>query len=258
MGMIVMNEKMETDKIKMDEIKTIEEVMLNALPSLNTLYYDEWRLRFAGGYTNRANSVNVIAPSTIPLEEKICHCEKIYTAQRLPTVFKISPLSLELDDLLEQAGYELVTKTNIMTMDLRESYGKNLTSIVTEGFHEEWQSHYFRMNETNPDKIPYAKEVQSLILDQVLCAMLIRGNEVLACGMCVIEDAYVGLYDIIVSKDHRHMGYGKDICASLLEQAYQHGARKAYLQVVASNTNAVNLYQKLGYRKMYDYWYRVK
>ena len=125
MGMIVMNEKMETDKIKMDEIKTIEEVMLNALPSLNTLYYDEWRLRFAGGYTNRANSVNVIAPSTIPLEEKICHCEKIYTAQRLPTVFKISPLSLELDDLLEQAGYELVTKTNIMTMDLRESYGKN-------------------------------------------------------------------------------------------------------------------------------------
>ena len=121
------------------EIKTLEEVMLNALPSLNTLYYDEWRLRFAGGYTNRANSVNIIAPSTIPLEEKIRHCEEIYAKQKQPTVFRISPLSLELDELLEQAGYQLVTKTNIMTMELRESYGEGLSSEVTEGIQEEWK-----------------------------------------------------------------------------------------------------------------------
>ena len=49
-----------------NEIKVLEEVMLNALPSLNTMYYDGWNLRFAEGYTNRANSVNVFGPSTLP------------------------------------------------------------------------------------------------------------------------------------------------------------------------------------------------
>ncbi len=240
------------------EIKTIEEVMLNALPSLNTYYYDGWRLRFSGGYTNRANSVNILEPSALPLVEKIHHCEEIYTAQKLPTVFKISPLSLKLDALLEQAGYEYVTKTNIMIMDLTDKKWEGLSSVVMEGIKEDWQSHYFRLNETDPAKIPFAKEVQTQIIDTTLCAMLTCGNEVVACGLAVVEGDYVGLYDIIVNSDCRKKGYGYDICCSLLQQAKEHGATKAYIQVVESNTNAVSLYHKIGYERLYDYWYRAK
>jgi len=39
-------------------IRHIEELALNAWPALQTLLLDGWVVRFANGYTRRANSVN--------------------------------------------------------------------------------------------------------------------------------------------------------------------------------------------------------
>lgn len=44
----------------------------------------------------------------------------------------------------------------------------------------------------------------------------------------------------------------------ILRFASCNGAKFAYLQVVADNTPAVKLYQKLGYKNSYTYWYRAK
>ena len=38
----------------------IEEVALNAWPSMQHMLYDGWLLRFSNGYTKRANSVNIL------------------------------------------------------------------------------------------------------------------------------------------------------------------------------------------------------
>jgi ribosomal protein S18 acetylase RimI-like enzyme len=74
----------------------------------------------------------------------------------------------------------------------------------------------------------------------------------------VVENDYAGLYDIFVSAQHRCKGYGKDICTSLISNAAKYGAKKAYLQVVDENANAIKLYKKLGFIDKYQYWYRVK
>lgn len=71
--------------------KTIEEISLNNWQPLSTLLYDGWVLRFADGYTKRANSVNPIHYSTLDLNEKIDVCEKIYLNNNMPTIFKITP-----------------------------------------------------------------------------------------------------------------------------------------------------------------------
>ena len=59
-------------------IRYLEELSFNAHPSLQTQYYDGWILRFAKGYSSRANSVNVIYPSFIDIKEKVEECEKRY------------------------------------------------------------------------------------------------------------------------------------------------------------------------------------
>ncbi len=240
------------------EIKRIEEMSMNAHPSLNTVYYDGWYLRFAGGYTNRANSVNILNSSMFSFTDKIRYCEDRYTRQNLPTVFKITPLSLDLDRVLAESNYSIVTKTNIMVMDIPQMNTNRLSSVVTSHINENWQSNYFRLNGLSDVSIAWAKKIHSNIMNQTLCATLCYHDEIVACGLCVIENDYAGLYDIIVCEQHRCKGYGRDICASLISKAATYGAKKAYLQVVDSNTNAKELYKKLGFVDKYQYWYRVK
>lgn len=59
-------------------IQKIEELSLNAWPSLQTIVYDGWILRFAEGYTRRSNSINPIYLSTISIEDKIHKCSVFF------------------------------------------------------------------------------------------------------------------------------------------------------------------------------------
>jgi len=73
-----------------EKIQLYEELSLNAHPSLQTQLYDGWILRFANGYTNRANSINPLYPSLIDLQTKITECEKRYFAQQRCSTFYLS------------------------------------------------------------------------------------------------------------------------------------------------------------------------
>ena len=63
-----------------EDIRLWEEITLNAWPALQTVLMDGWVVRFANGYTKRANSVNPLYPSTQPLKRKIEACERLYFA----------------------------------------------------------------------------------------------------------------------------------------------------------------------------------
>ena len=106
-----------------DKILLYEELSLNAWPSLQTQFFDGWVLRYTSGYsyTSRANSVNMLYPSTLDVDEKIIECEKRYFAQGVPAIFKITDnVDIEFDRLLDAKGYSVVTPTYLMTADLND------------------------------------------------------------------------------------------------------------------------------------------
>ena len=75
-------------------IQVIEERSMNAWPALQVVLYDGWVLRFAGGYTRRANSINPLYASGQDVEEKVQHCERLYRSKGLSVIFKMTPESL--------------------------------------------------------------------------------------------------------------------------------------------------------------------
>ncbi len=70
-------------------VVALEEAALNGLPALQTEFYDGWIVRMSGGYSRRANCVVPLYGSTIPLQDKLVHCEAAYARATLPCIFKI-------------------------------------------------------------------------------------------------------------------------------------------------------------------------
>ena len=87
---------------------TIEEKTMNAWPALQTIILDGWVIRFANGYTKRANSVNPIYSNDNNIDEKINYCENIYKNNNLSVIFKIIDCDEYkiLDSKLETLNYE--------------------------------------------------------------------------------------------------------------------------------------------------------
>ena len=241
-------------------IRYLEELSFNAHPSLQTQYYDGWILRFANGYSSRANSVNMIYPSTIDMEEKVEECEKRYSVNGLPCIFKVIDEDAKiLDGILNDRGYEIVTPTDVMIMDLPNEDFLLRECIITENVTDEWLETYFKLEKyTDKNTQDTVAQIRHMIQNNTLYCIINEDGKNIACASAVIENGYVYIANVIVDEMYRGKGYGRRLCETLLAWAKKKGGHTAYLQVIQNNKTAVNLYEKLGFKKLYSYWYRRK
>lgn len=68
----------------------------------------------------------------------------------------------------------------------------------------------------------------------------------------------MGLFDIATEAGRRRRGLAQRLIGHLLHWGALHGARRAYLQVEVRNEPARALYERLGFREVYRYWYRTR
>jgi ribosomal protein S18 acetylase RimI-like enzyme len=277
-------------------IRTIEELSLNAWPALQTILVDGWVLRFAGGYTRRANSVNPLYPSQDDLAGKVARCERLYRDRGLPVVFKLTAESCppELDACLAERGYALDALTSVQRVDYlppnplpaREGApdsqrpagewvpdsrlpweAKGARGVrfpdegdveLTEEVTEEWFDAFCRASNLASQRRPIAWQMLHAIVSATAFAAIRHEDEVISCGFAVAQDGYVGFYDIVTDPRYRRRGLGEQLMAGLMRWGQAQGATTAYLQVMMNNPPALALYAKLGFDEAYRYWYRVK
>jgi len=242
-------------------IRTIEEYSLNALPAQQTMLYDGWVLRFAKGYTKRANSVNPLYSSIQDLSLKIQQCEQLYSEKNLETIFKITPTSSpdNLDLLLAKQGYRIESPAIVHGLTLIKSDLAIDENIVYSGtMTEEWLNDFCRLNHITKQNRPILQYILENIIPDKYIVSLKLGAQTIGCGIGVLQDEYIGLYDIVIDSAYRNQGYGKKLIKSILKLGYGAGATHSYLQVLQNNIPAIKLYSSLGYKEMYQYWYRVK
>ncbi|WP_184190852.1 GNAT family N-acetyltransferase [Paenibacillus sp. JGP012] len=241
--------------------RQIEELTLNHWQPLSTSLYDGWVLRFANGYSKRANSVQPIYTSTLDVHEKIITCENIYNSNQLSTIFKITPFVQpeNIDELLQHRGYTVVDPTIVQLRNLDDLKAPDpLDILIDEQLTDEWLHHLCRFGSVNEElRKTMSQMLRNVRAHTCFISLSIEG-QVVACGLGVLERRVIGLHDIITDKAYRNRGLAEQMILHLLHWGKQRGAQSSYLQVVANNAPARRLYEKLGYTDAYTYWYRVQ
>lgn len=240
--------------------RRLEEAGFNAWPALQTVLLDGWVLRFAGGYTKRANSINPTYPGAMTdLAAKVATCEALYARRSLPPIFRLTSFGVPdgLDELLTARGYGLADRTLVLRKELEGEPAAGPLDLRETAL-DEWLDRYVALSGSPLDK----RETHAAMLRQIagmpfFATLRDESGTPVACGLAVLEGSLVGLFEIVTDRTLRNRGYGGQLVQGMLDWAAQRGAATAYLQVVAGNAPAVHLYRKLGFGDAYDYWYRI-
>lgn len=241
------------------QIRHLEELSLNAWPSLQTLHYDGWILRFADGYTRRANSVSPLYASTLPLEDKIAHCRAVYAANNRRVVFKLTAAAQpeSLDAELAARGYWKDAETSVQTLSLG---GLRVTSYgdIESTCSDAWLAHFFRLNADDFNRLPTLERMLTNLRLPTAYASVRRNGAVVALGIGVLEQGYIGISGIVVDAAWRRRGVGTELLNTLLAWGKANEAHTAHLQVMCDNAPAWSMYEKFGFIEQYRYWYRMQ
>jgi GNAT superfamily N-acetyltransferase len=236
--------------------RRLEELGLNSSTPPGQLLYDGWLIRMLPGKAKRARSVNAVYPSTLPLDVKIAHCERLYRAAGIPMIFRITPFSQppELDAELERRGFGRFEETSVQYAPIDSMHFKLATATVLDL--PAWLDAVAQLRGSplkHKDAHRARLEGSPLALRAVAA---VEHGQIVATGLTIVEDDCAGLFDIVTRDDVRRKGHGRGVVASLLHAAWDLGARHAYLQVGAGNEGARRLYTQFGFQERYTYWYR--
>ena len=242
-------------------ITHLEELSLNAWPAIQTVVYDGWLLRFADGYTRRANSENPLYASALEKDEKIDFCEELYRKRALPTVFKLTSAALPdtLDAALQAKGYQKDAPTSVQMLELEHvSLGPTAEVELKQELSTDWLAAFCDLSGVAPVHSQTLQRILSLISPEHCFAAIKQDQRIVACGLGVLQSGYIGLFDNVTDRDFRRRGYGRQIVENLLAWGRQNQAHHGYLQVMLNNAPALQLYANIGFVEQYQYWYRVR
>lgn len=236
----------------------IEEAALRAWPAGQQLLFDGWVARLSDGYTKRANSASLLYPTANSFEAAtIEHIERLYRSKDFPVIFRLLSFTTppELEPWLAERGYRDADGTLVMSRSLED--GQALDSVVRALDVEEGIEAHARMNGLSEAILPSHRRILERIPSGLAFAGLFDGDELVACGLSVIDGDLVGLFDIVTHPDHRRKGHAARLVDGMLAQAATQGAATAYLQVVITNASAIALYERFGFTEAYRYAYRI-
>lgn len=238
-------------------MNSVESAAFAAWPALQEQDLHGWRLRFADGYTKRANSANCTPESADLSASQIADIAHLYREQGLPPIFRLTSFSApqNTDSVLAGKGYRFTDLSLVLVAPL--AVESEATSLCVAPDAQAWLKAFQSVSgKLGPDQAIHLQLLRSI---QSPCAFAVdlSAQEPICCGLGVSVQDQLGLFDIATSPAHRGRGLARKLCSGLLAWGRRSGAQSAFLQVSASNTVAIRLYESLGFRRAYHYWYRV-
>lgn len=246
-------------------IRMIEELAANAWRPTIEQHLGGWRLRFTGGNSRRANSVwPNAAPGVDSIEQALAIAEGFYQRRSASPCFQLCPVvyPLELPRILAARGYTPRMPTAVHVQSnrqlLTQAGAQDGKVFCSSQLTEEWFDVYTSAAGYAAESIPIRRGILSRIGPPAQFIWLEKDGEPAAAGLGVLERGWLGVFCVVTSPDFRQQGCAHGVMRALAEWGLAQGAGQVYLQVEESNQPALNLYDKLGFKRLYQYHYAVK
>lgn len=242
------------------QIRRLEAVSFRSFPSTSTHYDGTWAIRLTAGHSaKRLNSVNPLDPRDhAQVDQRLELARNRFDGFGRPLVFRQSPLApAELETLLDERGWSRFDESIVMVLDLAGVDLDDETDHLPHRDTGNWVDSFLALSAEEKSTKPGLVEVITSI--QPACGMFIKSNgeQPVAAVRCVHDNDLAGIFDLVTGSDQLRQGHARSLLGSALKWARNSGALYAWLQVVADNHPALELYSRFGFREVYRYAYRM-
>ena len=238
-------------------IAALESRLVNAWPSLEVQVCEGWLLRFARGYSKRANSASPLVPGAALDDALIDHIVERFRDQGLPAIFRLTGLEApDTDARLEARGLAAFEPSLTMIAPIHPEAEPDPSVAITPTPNLPWVREAAASYGGDKDNAEILMQIVSRLRQPAAFATLSLDEQPAAWGLGVAERGFVGLYDLVVAPDLRGLGLGRQLVLNLMAWGRAQGASQAYLQMRAENEVAHALYLSLGFREAYRYAHR--
>jgi len=219
-----------------------------------------WRLREAGGFTGRANSVLPVGDPGVPLAAALDQVVAFYAEHGLPPLLQVvvgSTLEAELAgqrwDVARHKEGALVQVASVAKARRGASSREQRPVepvVIADRLTDEWLRLYERTAGAPADA------VREVLAGPETVGLASVGSPPAAVGRGVVTGDWLGLAAVTVDPSRRRQGLARRIVDALLAWGAEQGARSAYLQTMPGNSAALGLYGPYGFvtHHRYRYW----
>jgi GNAT superfamily N-acetyltransferase len=235
----------------------VEATCFNAFPALKQAIVAGWLLRFSEGLSRRANSANPLQPDHAPPDAVIEAIEALYRRQGQPAIVRVPSFLTAIDTPLMARGYTSEGESCVLYGEMNGVAAVVDPSVeLSPHASTEWlaamaalQGHSAAHRQT------YRRIVRAIAVPAAFAGLRIDGR-LAALAYGAVSDSLLCYESVITDPRRRRHGLARRVIGSLAAWSREEGARGACLQVEATNTPALSLYDRFGLKtELYRYHY---
>lgn len=249
-------------------IERLGHIMLAGWVPLEQAALGQWVARSAPGFTGRANSVLATGDPGLPLNEAIDWAERWYTSRDAVPLFQVSgPAGFAVEDLeigaalldrgyVVGGGHSNWDRVLVMTAasDAVEPLTETSPPVTADArLSPDWLITYGEQRSVVPG---VTESVLTGSEGQLFLSIPDPDTRrMIAVARLSVHPRWAGISAVWVHPDHRRQGLARTLAQTVAMVGRENHMTSIYLQVSADNTDAVALYEGLGFSVHHEYTY---
>lgn len=244
-----------------NEVIQLERFLAASWPGRISWAQPSWEIRFADGYTKRANCLWVFDPGNCPKSPASFHAWKDWLESRGQPFYFKPPFHRSWDGLLTAwsmfRGVE-EDPSRVMVLNLahhtpQPNLPSGLTVKVDLPPGSAWLASYNHGGQSGATT--GLASILAALGPGAFPFLLIWQDQPVGWAVLSVMGSRSAVASFEIAHDFRGRGWGKLLMMCMLGHAYEQGARQCALQVREGNLPAQSLYKSIGFRDTYGYRY---